>query len=139
MEKTVLVRGQEIKLKCSGSIPRIYRMQFNRDVFSDFYKLELDAKKRKKEKPNEEKSNEEKSNESEALFQPEEVAILEMLAYTMAKHADPSEPDTIEEWLDKFDDPLLVYNLIPHVEELWKENNKQTVTAKKKDEPLTEE
>lgn len=129
MEKTVLVRGQEIKLKCSGSIPRIYRMQFNRDIFSDCYKLELDEKKRKKEK----------ADESEPLFQPEAVSIFEMLAYTMAKHADESQPDTLEEWLDKFDDPLLIYNLMPHVEELWKEDNKQTVTAKKKDEPSTEE
>ena len=45
MEKTVLIEGKEVKLKSSAALPRIYRVKFGRDLFSDFYKIQRDAKK----------------------------------------------------------------------------------------------
>ena len=123
MEKTVLIEGKEIKLKSSAALPRIYRFKFGRDLFSDFYKIQKDAKK----------------EDDQSVLPASLMEIFENIAYLMAKHADPSQPDTIEEWLEQFSNAFSVYKILPDVMEMWTEENKQTVTAKKKDEPLTEE
>ena len=123
MEKTVLIEGKEVKLKSSAALPRIYRVKFGRDLFSDFYKIQRDAKK----------------EDDQIVLPASMMEIFENIAYLMAKHADPSQPDTIEEWLEQFSNAFSVYKIMPDVMEMWTEENKQTVTAKKKDEPLTEE
>lgn len=123
MEKTVLIEGKEVKLKSSAALPRIYRVKFGRDLFSDFYKIQRDAKK----------------DDDQSVLPASMMEIFENIAYLMAKHADPSQPDTIEEWLEQFSNAFSVYKIMPDVMEMWTEENKQTATAKKKDEPLTEE
>ena len=123
MEKTVLIEGKEIKLKSSAALPRIYRVKFGRDLFSDFYKIQRDVKK----------------EDDQSVLPASMMEIFENIAYLMAKHADPSQPDTIEEWLEQFGNAFSVYKILPDVMAMWTEENKQTVTAKKKDEPLTEE
>lgn len=123
MEKTVLIEGKEIKLKSSAALPRIYRVKFGRDLFSDFYKIQKDAKK----------------EDDQSVLPASVMEIFENIAYLMAKHADPSQPDTIEEWLEQFSNAFSVYKSLTDVMEMWTEENKQTVTAKKKDEPSTEE
>ena len=123
MEKTVLIEGKEVKLKSSAALPRIYRVKFGRDLFSDFYKIQRDAKK----------------EDNQSVLPASMMEIFENIAYLMAKHADPSQPDTIEEWLEQFSNAFSVYKIMPDVMEMWTEENKQTVTAKKKDAPLTEE
>lgn len=123
MEKTVLIEGKEVKLKSSAALPRIYRVKFGRDLFSDFYKIQRDAKK----------------DDDQSVLPASMMEIFENIAYLMAKHADPSQPDTIEEWLEQFSNAFSVYKIMPDVMEMWTEENKQTVTAKKKDEPSTEE
>ena len=40
------------------------------------------------------------------------------IAYVMAKHADPSIPDTPEEWLDGFN-TFSIYQVLPQIIELW--------------------
>lgn len=123
MEKTVLIEGKEVKLKSSAALPRIYRVKFGRDLFSDFYKIQRDEKK----------------DDDQSVLPASMMEIFENIAYLMAKHADPSQPDTIEEWLEQFSNAFSVYKIMPDVMEMWTEENKQTVTAKKKDEPSTEE
>lgn len=123
MKKTVLIEGKEVKLKSSAALPRIYRVKFGRDLFSDFYKIQRDAKK----------------DDDQSVLPASMMEIFENIAYLMAKHADPSQPDTIEGWLEQFSNAFSVYKILPDVMEMWTEENKQTVTAKKKDEPLTEE
>lgn len=123
MEKTVLIEGKEVKLKSSAALPRIYRVKFGRDLFSDFYKIQRDAKK----------------DDDQIVLPASMMEIFENIAYIMAKHADPSQPDTIEEWLEQFSNAFSVYKILPDVMEMWTKENKQTVTAKKKDEPSTEE
>ena len=55
----------------------------------------------------------------------------------MAKHADPSIPDTPEEWLDEFN-TFSIYQVLPSLIELWGLNMKRDVQAKKAFAQLTE-
>ena len=48
----------------------------------------------------------------------------------MAKHADGSNPDTPEEWLDDFN-TFSIYQVLPQLIELWGLNVKTDVEAKK--------
>ena len=40
------------------------------------------------------------------------LEVFENIAFIMAKHADPSIPDTPEEWLDNFN-TLSIYQVLP--------------------------
>ena len=51
----------------------------------------------------------------------------------MAKYADPSAPETPEEWLDTFD-MFSIYFILPQIIELWRLNTKVMVESKKKAE-----
>ena len=85
MRKTIIIDGKECNFKSSAAIPRIYRMKFHRDIFKDLRDLEKSIDKNDPE------------NSSLDLFS---LEMFENIAYVMAKHADPSIPDTPEEWLD---------------------------------------
>ena len=58
------------------------------------------------------------------------LEMFENIAYIMAKHADPSIPDTPEEWLDEFN-TFSIYQVLPKLIELWGLNVKTDVEAKK--------
>src|SRR5699024_6884819 len=77
----------EVAFKASAAIPRIYRMRFHRDIYKDLRDLEKGIDKNDPE------------NSNLDLFS---LEMFENIAYVMAKHADPSIPDTPEEWLDGF-------------------------------------
>ena len=49
----------------------------------------------------------------------------------MAKHADPSIPDTPEEWLDEFN-TFSIYQILPQLIELWGLNTEVEIESKKK-------
>ena len=50
----------------------------------------------------------------------------------MTKHADPSlEANTVEEWLETFSS-FSIYTVFPVISELWLENVRTLVDAKKK-------
>lgn len=44
------------------------------------------------------------------------LEMFENIAYIMTKHADPSIPDSPEEWLDEFSS---IYQVLPKIIELW--------------------
>ena len=48
----------------------------------------------------------------------------------MAKHADPSIPDSPEEWLDGFN-TFSIYQVLPEIIKLWGLNVQTTVASKK--------
>jgi len=52
------------------------------------------------------------------------------IAYIMAKHADPSIPDSLEEWLDEFSTSS-IYQVLPKIIELWGLNVQTDVESKK--------
>ena len=121
MVKEIEIDGKEIAFRASAAIPRIYRMKFQRDIYKDLAALEKAIGD----------NTEEVSNLD--MFS---LEMFENIAYIMAKHADPSIPDTPEEWLDDFN-TFSIYQVLPKIIELWGLNVKVDVEAKKNFNQLT--
>ena len=58
------------------------------------------------------------------------LEMFENIAYIMAKHADPTIPDSPEEWLDEFS-TFSIYQVLPKIIELWGLNVQTDVESKK--------
>lgn len=112
MEKILKICGQDVRFKATGATMRMYRQLFQRDILKDMNDL---SKARTKNEP----------LTAESLF------IFENIAYTMAKQANPEIPDTPDEWLDQFD-MFSIYEILPHIQELWGINNISISESKKK-------
>ena len=113
--KKVKIDGEQVPFKASAAIPRIYRLKFQRDIYKDLSALEKSINQ----------ANPDDSNLD--LFS---LEMFENIAFVMAKHADPSIPDTPEEWLDEFN-TFSIYQVLPQLIELWGLNVKTDVEAKK--------
>ena len=126
MVKTLNIDGKEVKMRASALIPRIYRFRFGRDMIQDMNSLRK-AWKKVTELP-EDATEEEKE---EAQFSVMDLTIFENVAYVMAKHGDPSTPDSIDKWMDQFE-LFSIYEVLPEILKLWNLNTAQTSTPKKK-------
>ena len=115
IRKNIEIDGQEVAFKASAAIPRIYRLKFQRDIYKDLAVLEKSIGDGKKESSNLD------------MFS---LEMFENIAFIMAKHADPSIPDTPEEWLDNFN-TFSIYQVLPQLIELWGLNVKTDVESKK--------
>lgn len=113
--KKIEIDGHQMAFKASAAIPRIYRLKFQRDIYKDLRVLEKSVGGQKEEESNLD------------LFS---LEMFENIAFIMAKHADPSIPDTPEEWLDGFN-TFSIYQVLPKLIELWGLNVKTDVEAKK--------
>ena len=121
MVQNIEIDGKQVPFRASAAIPRIYRMKFQRDIYKDLAALEKAVGD----------NTEEVSNLD--MFS---LEMFENIAYIMAKHADPSIPDTPEEWLDEFN-TFSIYQVLPKIIELWGLNVKVDVEAKKNFNQLT--
>ena len=121
MVKNIEIDGKQVAFRASAAIPRIYRMKFQRDIYKDLAALEKAVGD----------NTEEVSNLD--MFS---LEMFENIAYIMAKHADPSIPDTPEEWLDEYN-TFSIYQVLPKIIELWGLNVKVDVEAKKNFNQLT--
>jgi hypothetical protein len=120
MIKKIEIDGKQVSFKASAAIPRIYRIKFNRDIYKDLDALgkavgDGDAKSSRLD-----------------MFS---LEMFENIAYIMAKHADPSIPDSPEEWLDEFS-TFSIYPELPKIIELWGLNVQTDVRSKKNFEQL---
>ena len=115
VRRTIEIDGKEVAFKVSAAIPRIYRLKFQRDIYKDISLLEKSLGD----------NSEEESNLD--LFS---LEMFENIAFIMAKHADPSIPDEVEEWLDEFN-TFSIYQVLPQLIELWGMNIKTDAEAKK--------
>ena len=115
MIRNIEIDGKEVAFKASAAIPRIYRLKFQRDIYKDISLLEKSLGD----------NNEEASNLD--MFS---LEMFENIAYVMAKHADPSIPNDVEEWLDEFN-TFSIYQVLPELIELWGMNVKTEIEAKK--------
>lgn len=115
IRKNIKIDGQEVAFKASAAIPRIYRLKFQRDIYKDLAVLEKSIGDGKEESSNLD------------MFS---LEMFENIAFIMAKHADPSIPDTPEEWLDNFN-TFSIYQVLPQLIELWGLNVKTDVESKK--------
>ena len=115
VRRTIEIDGKEVAFKASAAIPRIYRLKFQRDIYKDISLLEKSLGD----------NSEEESNLD--LFS---LEMFENIAFIMAKHADPSIPDEVEDWLDEFY-TFSIYQVLPQLIELWGMNIKTDAEAKK--------
>ena len=113
--RKIEIDGKEVAFKASAAIPRIYRLKFHRDIYKDISMLEKSLGD----------NSEEESNLD--LFS---LEMCENIAFIMAKHADPSIPDEVEDWLDEFN-TFSIYQVLPQLIELWGMNIKTDAEAKK--------
>lgn len=121
LTKTINIDGTDVKFRASAAVPRMYRIKFGRDIFKDLKSLQQAVGD----------GDEEKSNLD--LFS---LEMFENLAWIMAKHGDPSVPDTPEEFLDQFQ-TFSIYQVLPQLVELWGLNLKTDIEAKKNLAQLT--
>ena len=108
--KTVHLSGVPVTFRASAALPRLYRARFQRDIYRDISSLWDQIIEEGKEP---------------------DTALVEDIAYIMAKHGDPEgTPDSVEEWLERFD-TFSVFEMLPHIIEMWHANTATTVTSKK--------
>ena len=115
LTKTIMIDDQAVTFRASAAVPRIYRIKFGRDIYKD-----LDALQKAIDT----------SKEEASTLDTFSLEMFENIAYVMAKHADPSIPDTPEEWLDQFN-TFSIYQVLPEIIKLWGLNVQTDVEAKK--------
>ena len=121
MTRTINIDGKDVAFKASAAIPRIYRLKFGRDIYKDMASLEVSV---------------DEGNEEASTIDSFSLEMFENIAYIMAKHADPSIPDTVEDWLDDFN-TFSIYQVLPELIELWGMNVATQAESKKKYVPST--
>lgn len=114
--RKIEIDEREVVFKASAAIPRIYRLKFQRDIYSDLRLLEKSINH---------------NDEEESGLDLFSLEMFENIAYIMAKHADPSIPNTPEDWLDEFN-TFSIYQVLPQLIELWGLNVQTEIEAKKK-------
>ena len=123
LKKQIEIDGHLVEFKASAAVPRMYRLKFGRDIFKDLTKIAEHMK---------EKENEAKEKGTNGSSLPiEDLELFENASYIMAKHADPSIPNSIEEWLERFN-TFSIYQILPQIMELWSLNVQTDVENKKK-------
>ena len=115
MKQNIEIDGRQVPFRASAAIPRIYRMKFHRDIYKDLKALERSLGD---------------SAEDASSLDMFSLEMFENIAYIMAKHADPSIPDSPEEWLDEFN-TFSIYQVLPKLIELWGLNVQTEVESKK--------
>ncbi|MBM6870809.1 hypothetical protein [Pseudoflavonifractor phocaeensis] len=118
MEKTLTIDGRSVTFKATAAIPRLYRMEYGRDIMQDMKELQsaVDA-----------------ASHEKGPIPPKLLGVFEDMAYLMARHARPDQvtAKSAEEWLDQFG-TFSIYQIFPVIAELWQVNLKTTATLKKK-------
>jgi len=115
LQRCIEIDGKQVPFKASAAIPRIYRMKFGRDIFRDLRALEKAI------------SGSDPEESSLDMFS---LEMFENISYVMAKHAEPTVPNTPDEWLDGFN-TFSIYQVLPQIIELWGLNIQTDVTSKK--------
>ena len=113
VSKHIEIDGKEVLFRASAAIPRMYRVRFHRDIYRDLRNLEKAIKNR----------NEDNSD-------------IDLLSLEIFENiADPTLPDTVEEWLDGFN-TFSIYRILPSLIELWGLNIQTEIQSKKNLEKL---
>ena len=113
--KTINIDGQEVTFRASAAVPRLYRVKFHRDIYKDLSALQKSLGE-----------NDENASRLDSFS----LEMFENISFIMAKHADPSIPNTPEEWLERFN-TFSIYQVLPEIIDLWGLNVKADVEAKK--------
>lgn len=116
--KSIHAGSQEIEMRASALIPRLYRAKFGRDMITDMRTLK--------------KSYEIAKEDENTELTIADLTIFENIAWLMAKHADPGIPSDPDEWLDSIDGVLSIYEVLPEILDLWSQNLATTSVPVKK-------
>ena len=126
MDKVITIGNKEVGFRATALTPRLYRHKIGRDIIQDFSRLE---KAYRKAAALPETATEEERREAQlSAF---DLEIFENAAYIMARQYDPTIPDSPDEWLDWFE-TFSIYEILPHILELWAINVATTAKPKKK-------
>lgn len=120
IKREIEIDGSPVIFRASATVPRLYRAKFQRDIFKDLMSLEKTLKETKAAGDN-----------GSSDMGIDSLEIFENVAYIMAKHADPNQPDTPEEWLDQFG-TFSIYEVFPALLDLWYANVQTESEHKKK-------
>ena len=129
IKKEITICGKSVVLGASALLPKIYRINFGKDMVADMNRLRKSfaAAQDLPEDATEEERESAQLNEID-------LTIFERAAWAMAYHADkegkvPHDPD---EWLESFDGVFSIYEIFPTILELWGINQQTTSIPKKK-------
>lgn len=119
MEITVKIDGRDVRFKKTGGTMKRYKTMFGREWFADLDKIGRMQRKAEQEIKNagiiaDDKSKK-RSKKSDKLTEDEIFTLSSIIAqydsdpyynilYIMAKEADSTIPDTVEDWLDTFEE-----------------------------------
>ena len=121
LTKKIEIDGKEVLFRASAAIPRLYRIKFRRDIYKDLAQLEKAV---------------DQNVEEGSMLDTFSLELFENIAYMMARHADPTIPDTPEEWLEAFN-TFSIYQVLPQIIELWGLNIESEVQSKKNFQKLS--
>lgn len=107
MERTVNIDGKEYRLVANGLTPRKYRELFGKEVFLGMTTA---------------------MNEKGQILDTE---VFENLAFCMAVQGGSMPEKTIDEWLEKMNDPMAIMNAAPEIMEFWLKETETTSIGKK--------
>lgn len=127
LTKNIEIDGKDVVFAASAAIPRIYRIQFKRDIFQDMAKIEKSVKKSQDKQKK-------KKQVSESDIPIEDLEMFENVAFVMAKHVAQKKgqdfPDNVYDWLDQFN-TFSIYTILPEIVKLWNLNQQTQVESKK--------
>lgn len=118
MEKTLIIDGREVRFKSTGAITKRYKMQFQRDFFSDLSSMGLELIGVDFDNM--------KEADALAIMRKIDFDLFLDLAWVYAKTADPTIPDPLT-WLDGFE-TFPIIEILPELQELLA----LTINTKKK-------
>lgn len=130
VSKTITIDGVDVQFKASAAIPRLYRLQFRRDIYQDLNALQKAMQQQKEQNPDDQ-------NPAASSLDIVSLELFENIAYIMAKHADPAVPASPDEWLEQFN-TFSIYEILPQLIDLWGLNVETQVTGKKNIARLTD-
>lgn len=135
MEKTVKIGGKDCLLKTSAALPRVYRLLLGRDIFQDVHTMVTTLSTTRMAL--QQKDVELPSKEAQL----EAVTLVENLAFAMHKHGDASQPNSVEKWLEQFDDEAALTDsgIVMELIDLWNHETETTAEEKKKKDQSTGE
>ena len=126
MDKILTVGGKEVGFRATALTPRLYRHKIGRDIIQD-----LNALKRSYDRALKASENATEEDKHDAQLSAMDLEMFENVAYIMARQYDANIPSTADEWLDGFE-VFSIYEVLPHILELWALNEATTARPKKK-------
>ena len=133
MEKIVVIGGKDCLLKTNAALPRLYRLLLRREIFQDIdalLKIVAAVYKAQTEKDAPAPTVDE---------QLDLLTLVENIAFIMHKNGDPAQPNTVEKWLEQFDDEtaLTSPDVLTAIIDLWNHDAETTSKERKKKDQST--